>query len=423
MRRAALGLFISFLAALLYPSPLVVGEDGQVGYLGELIPWPTMSAGMRVVHLELATRPYEEITGQEMWGPVEEEAFGIIPVGTGEDRGISFIFLPGDPPRLIIDTNNDEDLADESGGYRVEKIDPRSFSWYATVLVEYGEGDMTSRVPYHICLTALYDQSSGTYEYGYSGFCQRRGLIELEGRLYPISITSLLSSAIYSDTSELVVVIDTDGDGELNDLPGSHEVYGPGEPIRVGETLYAISSVSDDGRRIVVEPIGKAPPRPIIARGRAAPDFRSTTVTGEPIALSDFKGKVVVLLFIPDLSPTSADCTACVSQVVSPPVLRLRSIWQAIEPFGGNVRMIVVSESAPTSEELPLTGDNVSYIADPDVVRLYRRSYGAFVIDQEGIIRAMDEPWSKLVEGRPKGELDQLHPFEILGVVERLLDR
>jgi len=62
-------------------------DDRQPGYLGELIPWPTMSAGMRVVELELANRPYEEITGQEMWGPVEEAAFGILPVGPGKTKG------------------------------------------------------------------------------------------------------------------------------------------------------------------------------------------------------------------------------------------------------------------------------------------------------------------------------------------------
>jgi len=85
--------------------------------------------------------------------------------------------------------------------------------------------------------------------------------------------------------------------------------------------------------------------------------------------------------------------------------------------------MIAVSESVPTSEELPVIGEDISYIADPDIVRLYCRSYGAFVIDQQGVIRAMDEVWSKLVEGRPRGELDQLHASEILAIAERLLDR
>jgi len=152
-----------------------------------------------------------------------------------------------------------------------------------------------------------------------------------------------------------------------------------------------------------------------------APNFHSTTVTGEPIALSEFRGEVVVLMFLPLSS--SASCVNCSSQTVSPEVARLTSIWQAIEPFGEKVRMIAVSESVPTSEELPVIGEDISYIADPDIVRLYRRSYGAFVIDQQGVIRAMDEVWSKLVEGRPRGELDQLHASEIVAIAERLLDR
>jgi len=415
MFRTALSLF-ALSVILLSPSAPTTGADNCVGYLGELVPWPTMSAGMRVVRLELATEPYEEITGQGMWGPVEEAGFGILPLGTGEDPGISIMFLPGDPPRLIIDTDNDEDFSDESGDYPIEQIDPRSFSWYATVLVDYGGEDMTSHALYHVCITALYDRATATYEYGYSGFCQRRGLIALDGKLYPISITSLLSNAVYSDRSELVVVIDTDGDGVLDDLPGSHEVYGPGEPIQVGQALYRIVSVSDDGRMIVVERAGTAPPRPIIARGEPAPDFQTTTVTGAPITLSELQGRVVVLFFL----PLSGGCTDSGSPTVPPAVSRLSATWKVIEPFGESVQMIVVSESIP--EELPLKEEGISYISDPDVVRLYRRSYGVFVIDQQGTIRAMDEPWSRLVEGRPKGEFDLLHPSEILGIVERLLE-
>jgi len=408
------------LACLLISILSLAAVCTHTGFLGEMIPWPAMSAALSVVELALADQPSENITGLEAWGTADEMAFGLLPVGTGTDPGVSFVLFPGEPPRLIIDTDNDEDLADETGCYDIERSDARSYGWFVTVSVEYEENGATHCAPYHVLIQALYLYSSGSYIYGYSGWCQRSGLIELEGELYPISITSQLSNGVYSNISQLVVVVDTDGDGELNDLPGSHEVFRPGEPIQVGTSVYRISFVSDDGRSIAVEAIGTASPRPVIARGEPAPDFQSRTVTGDPFALSDFRGDVVVLLFLPDLSPT--DCATCFSPSPSPWVSRLTDIWQALDWINEGMQMVVVTESPLSSEQLPLTEERISYVYDPDVVRLYRRSYGALVIDQQGIIRAMDEAWSKFVGVRPSGKLDELDAIEILWVVERLFE-
>ena len=186
------------LACLLISILSLAAVCTHTGFLGEMIPWPAMSAALSVVELALADQPSENITGLEAWGTADEMAFGLLPVGTGTDPGVSFVLFPGEPPRLIIDTDNDEDLADETGCYDIERSDARSYGWFVTVSVEYEENGATHCAPYHVLIQALYLYSSGSYIYGYSGWCQRSGLIELEGELYPIPITSQLSNGLYS---------------------------------------------------------------------------------------------------------------------------------------------------------------------------------------------------------------------------------
>jgi peroxiredoxin len=56
----------------------------------------------------------------------------------------------------------------------------------------------------------------------------------------------------------------------------------------------------------------------LLARGAPAPEFRLQATTGEPLALSDFSGKPVILAFYPaDWSPVCGDQMALYSELLS----------------------------------------------------------------------------------------------------------
>ncbi|KIC96068.1 thioredoxin-dependent thiol peroxidase [Flavihumibacter solisilvae] len=131
---------------------------------------------------------------------------------------------------------------------------------------------------------------------------------------------------------------------------------------------------------------------PPLAKGRKAPDFKGNDQNGNPVALSDFKGRKVVLFFYPqDMTPT---CTvqAC----------NLRDNYALLQQHGFTV--IGVSpdpveshKKFETRHELPFT-----LIADPDrkiigkygvwgEKQLYGRKYmglhrTTFIIDPKGKI-------------------------------------
>ena len=132
---------------------------------------------------------------------------------------------------------------------------------------------------------------------------------------------------------------------------------------------------------------------PPLQQGKKAPDFKGMDQNGNPVALSDFKGRKVVLFFYPqDMTPT---CTvqAC----------NLRDNYALLQQHGFTV--IGVSPDAVQSHkkfetryELPFT-----LIADPDrkiigkygvwgEKQLYGRKYmglhrTTFIIDEKGKIR------------------------------------
>ncbi|MBD3631274.1 thioredoxin-dependent thiol peroxidase [Cyclobacterium sp.] len=126
--------------------------------------------------------------------------------------------------------------------------------------------------------------------------------------------------------------------------------------------------------------------------GQAAPDFNSIDQDGNPISLSDFKGKKVVLYFYPKDNTPGCTAQAC----------NLRDNYEALQK-AGYVVLGISSDSGKSHKkfiekhELPFT-----LIADEDKSvhekygtwvekNMYGRKYmgtarTTFVIDEKGII-------------------------------------
>ncbi|RMH07905.1 MAG: TlpA family protein disulfide reductase [Nitrospirae bacterium] len=141
--------------------------------------------------------------------------------------------------------------------------------------------------------------------------------------------------------------------------------------------------------------------------GEVAPSFTLTSVTGETVSLTDFRGKVVVLgLF--------HICEPCLIQGTN-----LQKVQEATR--GKNVVVLGVNSSGDSRSDVleflqafPVTV-TYPYLLDPDKItdRLYgggRFIPNVYVIDQQGVIR-----WQRV------GNMDLASDQAILEVVDRLL--
>ena len=407
--------------ALGFALTLGVGGVAQyVGLLGEMVSWSLPSVAYFMQPIPLRSSPPEDLGGVPVGAPgVASYSYSLIPVGTGADPGITIAVCQDPVLRIWVDEGNDETLANDRERTDGVEIHPDTFRWTFTVQVEYAPGEGV-RSPYHVSLLAHRDSVSGVYEFFYSGFCYRLGLLDLGSSVVPIAINSLDSTGRYDDISQLVVAVDTDENGELDLIPGSHEVFAPGEPIQVGTALYAIESISVDGRRVAVREAGQASPRPIIAVGEPAPDFELVTLAGARVTLSEFRGKPVVLLL--SQLPAYSDCSTC-SGGASTAWTTLTQFLDLARSFRETVAFVVVlTDSAPEQEwDFGSVPPNVFIGHGPDVAGLYRRMVGNFVIDSQGVIAAMDRTWMSFICGQPRGGTEAPSPGDVVVVLTRLV--
>ncbi len=414
MRRALVGV------ALILPLAGLVCMAASVALLSELVPWPMMLSAVPMTEVPLEPTPLEDITHLPALLPdVPALAFGLLTLGNGRDNGVTVALATEPSPRIWVDTDNDEDLSDEVVQLPATQITRSTYGWYVEVDVEYSATDGDIRVPHRICLLADKLLGSSGYTFLYGGFCHRSGLLDLDGALIPFALGTLRNDARYDDPRDLIVAVDTNRDGEIDILPGSTDVYTAGGQFQVGSTMFGVETVSPDGRRVIVEQKGTAAPRTAIAEGERAPDFHITTVTGTTVRLSEMRGRPVLLLLT--WSPETTSCSACSGAHEEP--LRLALVREMAKAYGDRVAVIVVATnpSPPDPGLLALESSGILAAQDALVGELYRRAAGLFVLDRDGVIVAMDVPWSTMQWGVPAGSLDLLSDAEVEDCLYRLL--
>lgn len=388
----------------------------SVGLLSELVPWPMMVSAVPMAEVRLTAAPQEEITGLPVASGLR---YGLLSLGNGPDAGVALALATEPTPRCWVDQDSDGDLSDEVEQLPTMQIMRYTYGWYVDVAVKYTIGEATVRVMHRVSLLADRQLGSSGYSLLYGGFCYRSGLLDLNGTPIPVALGTLRNDARYDDLASLLIAVDTDGDGTIDMLPGSVDVYEPGGEFQVGATLYAVTSVSPDGRRVTVQETGTGARRPAIAPGEPAPDFGMTTVSGQSLRLSDLRGRPVVLLLT--WWPEGAPCTTCGAAQQEP--VRLSLLRDIVARYGDRVAVVVVAtNSTPLAASLlQLSPGTIHCAQDHAVGEIYRRVDGLFVLDENGIIVDMDVPWSTMQGGHPVGSLDVLSDAELEDHLSRLL--
>jgi len=395
-------------------------SSAEVALLGEMVPWPMQCAAITGGRVQFTERPTEEIAWS---GGIEPIRYALLPLGNAADLGITVLEYaqPGGPPLLLLDEDNDEDLDNNAWLHPDERNGPRSYTWFPTVTVEYGQRGPVVRHPYRISVHGAYSYESEAYEFFYSGYSHRQGVVTIDGERYAIGIASLGSTGCYDDLQSLVAAIDIDRDGELDTLPYSHEVFGPAAPIVLPTGTYSIFWANAEGSEFHLRRVDEGFLRPTIARGESAPSFDSESIRGERIAVPAEDGRITILMFIHRVTASSgAACSA-------PSLLswdRIEDVRAALSHHEQHVALVVVVEEQPPAGFRFEDGFGipVSVVCDPAVNELYRRSVGAFVIDVDGVIVAMDETWLTTdCLGRPRGAYEELRGLDIRAVVDGLL--
>lgn len=443
LRRVCLVLL--FLCMFVCTSVVLASSSEFIGLLGETVSWtipPVCSTDIR-----LQKTPLENLKGIPQ---VKGLLFGAMKLGNGKDNLVSIAVLLEGPPQLWIDANNNEDLSDDEHiMWDFRTVSGDTYIWHCLkVQAEYQVRGETVLLPVYVDIYVSMDPVRGGIGVDYSVVSHREGLIEIDDKLYPIALSLIHSAsyAIYNDLSDLLFGIDIDRDNKINVCDDSYEIFRADEPFYVENKTYEIKLVSPDGRKLVlVESNRQAVKRSILRRGHPSPDFQTTTLEGKTFSLSNLKGKVVMLYFAPSFcvfpSLNSENyCSSCSYNVQFQYYQRMSDLESLVEANRDKVVLvwILTDEEEPKPdlikklqeeisimvskgtliEEFPL----VTMIWDPKVTELYLcPGERLFILDENGTIRATDECWFEIRNGKIKGGVNKL--LYIDPIVEDIINK
>ena len=133
-----------------------------------------------------------------------------------------------------------------------------------------------------------------------------------------------------------------------------------------------------------------------------APDFSLFDLTGKPVALSEYQGRVVLLAFIFTTCPG-------VCPMISRQMSLLQSELKQARLFGTKVNMLSITVDPETDTAEVLGKYATTFNADERGWRFLRESRGKL----KPVLKAYDE-WTRLL---PKGEID--HPARVYLIDQR----
>lgn len=415
------GLIAVFLVAFAAsPMPTMAAETAL---LGEMVPWPLMSAGTAAKGMPLSDEPRLGVCRPSLSGP--EVRFGAILLADGSGPGVACAVLDqGErPPMLLVDTNNNEDLRDDSWRRYDQRTDLNTYNWLIEVMVTFDVDGIVSRVPFELLITARSSPQAAAYEWFYGGYCQRRGVALIDGVAYRMAMTNLQTTGGYGNPGTVVTSVDIDRNGILDTLPCSHEVFGPGEPVVLADgRAYRIDSIRPDGTVVELKPIGTAAPPEIVAPGSIAPPFQVTSHSGELVALTGENPAVTLLFF--SGSPRTSSCDPGDEGTFALPA-RVEDTLRFLPPElqeSGSLRVIVLTDR-PLGTGFRFLSPNLApvYVAyAPDVIARYRRPEGLLIVDRRGVIQAMDQFWYTFSDGHPIVKYHTLEIDDIASIVDAL---
>ena len=382
--------FLLTLVLLITCSFLVTGETGL---LGEIVPW-LHQPPIPIKDLSLASTPP---VGLSAMPKGENIRYGTIVLGNGTKKAINVAVQIGDEPRVWVDENNDQNLCNDKGAkpdnYECGSV--LSFEWYFEVQVSYEANGQSTLQPYYLTILATREKGPNKKcKFHYVSGGLRKGLIDIDGALYDIYIGDRNSDGLYNDGPEnLTVFIDVNHDGKIAWDNAVYEVFTlPDFPIQIGTNVYSITSVTPDGRELTMAKVGEAPSPSVLSVGSPAPDFTGKTVSGGSLSLSDYRGKIAVLIPVPfQCYERFSSCTSCNSKDTKA-LQRALDLQKYVkgqpDRLQEKIALIGVSAASepPSSSLLEKYGIKFPVVWDQGLAQLYRWT-DLLVLDQEGNIR------------------------------------
>jgi peroxiredoxin len=336
--------------------------------------------------------PVENLRLPETAG--RQRKFGTLRLGTGPDTLVA-VMIAEDPQagrfEVYIDVNADGDLTNDGDG-RWSEEQPTFLKTGAIVQVSYEAADSVVRVGYPLLFYRFKERLPNHLLYYRNGY--RHGQIALEDTTRLIAIFDENADGRFDDVDYVMLVIDVDADGRLDGSLDSAELFEASKPFNIAGTTYEVLRISPMGDEIVLTVSDTTvAPKPYIAPGHLAPEFTMTSLSGQEIRLSDFRGKVVLLDF------WATWCNACIVEL--PNVLRTYREFkdQGFEIIGLSLdedRERLVEFISKQDIGWPQLFDGKGW--KMEIAQLYRVSSlpATFLLDRSGTIRYKNVRGSEL---------------------------
>ena len=279
---------------------------------------------------------------------------------------------------LWVDRNRDRRLTTDEG--QAGTAGPGRSTWSVSLRAEPSGGE-----PYTYALSILWPEGRG-YVYLLGG-APKVGTLIVDQRSYRLAFLDGDLDGVYGTKGDFYAV-DVDGDGVFYADPDGHERFELGETFTVGDKTYRLAQVAPSGTFVRVAPTVYAPPKPALIPGHPAPDFRFTSlVEDRSLALSDFRGKVVLLDF------WATWCGPCMNELPHLKDLHAKYRGQGFEIVG------VSLDIYPAELKRVVEGEGLAWpIAfegkqwDNSLALMYRvyQIPTSYLLDRKGIIRYRD---------------------------------
>jgi len=329
--------------------------------------------------------------------PGQQVFYGEIPLTAPPTLFAIVAGAPGEPSTLYLDRNGDGDLTNDNpplypGGGRCLNA--------ARMTLDIRRRD-GSTYPHQIWLwTSVNDEKARGAGFNFYSTCHRYARIRLPdkaGTVCNIYLPDHENTGRYSSR----MLVDWNGNRQAENA----EWMDLGKPVRHGNAVFRLDAIAEGGESITlaVNPPGVAAESipdvsaeldrlPLL--GHVAPDFKATDVDGLPFALSDYRGRVVVMDF------WASWCGPCRRKMPEVVEFHQRYSQKAVDIIG--ISLDKTAEQAKSfAREDGATWrqvcDGLSW--NSPLVKLYA-VHGIprlFVIDQRGKIIAVDPNAAMLV--------------------------
>jgi peroxiredoxin len=233
--------------------------------------------------------------------------YGTLPLSSD---GIAVVFdvVEGSRPQVYVDANGNRDLTDDpSAPWTEDEFQNLRKPVSIRLAFDAAGPGRAMELPYD-CIVPKGKRPDGQVMFR-SRF-NRTGMLRLKGREYPVRIHTDDPKALYSDPARLVLGIDRNGDGRVDDSRLSGETFSGGTPFHLDGESYRVVEASALGEAVTIEVSAtKVPPKHHVVPGEPAPGFEGSALNGRQVSLASLRGKVVLLEFM------AAWCQPCIAAI------------------------------------------------------------------------------------------------------------